>query len=47
MNWQIAIKYKNGKTVVKSYTSMRTAFVASDKYIKNSEVLKVVPTPTK
>jgi hypothetical protein len=46
MDWQIAIKYKNGKIVIKNYANMRTAFVASDKYIKNSEVLEVIPSPS-
>ena len=45
MKWQIAIKYRNGRVIVKEYASMRTAFVASDKYMRLNDVLSVTPSP--
>lgn len=45
MKWQVAIKFSNGRVLVKQYASMATAFAAGERAMKNDKVVKAIPSP--
>jgi len=45
MKWQVAIKFSNGRVLVKEYASMATAFAASERAMKSDKVISATPTP--